>query len=108
MKSDNTYPTHVQADLNNGFDLTDPDNGHQRCQKLSDNKFLYRQDVGPYTHQITVDMNLMSDDEQQEAVDGYYADVEEVKETYGDSYLQIIAECYFENNIGEAMITDIE
>lgn len=48
----------------------------------------------------TIDLDDFDDDSIQEVVKGYgYRDIQEVKEIYGDSANQIIAECLFESRV---------
>ena len=46
----------------------------------------------------TIDVSAMTTDEIQEAISGYYKDLDEVKETYGEDWEQIVAECSFEQS----------
>ena len=93
--NDQNLPSHVMADLNAGFVMTDLDDGFQRCLKSSETVFIYRCDVNDEVHEETIDTDKIDHDE---AICGFYDSVDEVRELYGDSALMIIAECYFENN----------
>ena len=83
----------LQDDLDNGFFITDPDDGYQRCKKLSDTTFHYK------AYQTFDDIICIDDINQEEAIQGYYGSLAEVHRIYGSSANMIIAECYFENSV---------
>ncbi len=89
-------PNYVEEDLLAGFVLTDPDDGHQRCKKISDTVFLYRCEVNGEMHEEEIDVN---DIDADEAICGYYDSVEKLIEDNGvkDANM-LIAECHFEHN----------
>lgn len=90
------------------LDFTDVDN-QQICIKLNEDKFIYSQqtkffydwfrdndiDVKDY-YTDTIDLSILSEKEIRSEISGFYGSIEEVKEIYGDSYKQILAECIFE------------
>lgn len=74
----------------------------QWVKKVSDNRFevvdvvTYIED-GYYVKHIDVDINLLTDKEIQSGLIGFYPSLENVKEIYGDDWMQIVAECIAEN-----------
>ncbi|MFV8385222.1 hypothetical protein ACNO5E_14130 [Vibrio parahaemolyticus] len=89
-------PEHVQRDLNAGYQMTDIDDGFQRCLEVSSTVFEYKCERNGETFEMRVDVSEIDKDE---AVSGFYTDEQEVIAEYGSESNMIIAECYFENNI---------
>jgi hypothetical protein len=87
-------PEHVEKDLNDGFEMTDIDDGFQRCKTLSETTFLFRCDVNDEVFEETIDTDKIN---QEGAISGYYDSVDDVHDQYAESALMIIAECYFEH-----------
>ena len=102
LTTDFEYPAHVTDDLNNGFFMTDIDDGYQRCKKLSDTVYLFRCDVDGEVHEEQIDVTKIN---HEEAICGYYDSVAELVEEMGQTTANmIIAECHFENNCPMAAI----
>lgn len=99
------------------FECTDPDN-LQFCKVQQDGAFTYREwdssvtsflpkleelseemfNNYEYWHSVTLYYEDLTETDIQEAISPYYKSLEEVKELYGDSYKQIVVECFFEQN----------
>ena len=89
----------VERDRAQGFVVTDPDDGWQRCKQISEDTFHFRACylVPVERDVVTVDEFVcLSEIDQEDAVLGYYGSVQEVMEQCGAAADQIIAECYFE------------
>lgn len=85
----------LKNDLDNGFEITDPDDNFQRAKKISDSTFHYKAFTGENLISEIIDIDELDLDE---AVKGYYRDYTEVKESYELYAPQIAAECHFESN----------
>ena len=87
----------------NGWIQTDSD-CYQYCKKLNDNCYWYIElrEVGDFenpfywVYATQMDLEFYTDDEIADYITGYYDDVEQIREIYGDEANQIIAECIFE------------
>lgn len=102
-RKEDCYPMNVQQDINEGWQITDIDDGYQRVKKLSETVFHYRCELDGSTHAEIIDIEEI---DQEDAVSGFYDSVEEVNELYGDSANMIIAECQFEHNcLGVELMT---
>jgi hypothetical protein len=95
-------PQHIQEDLASGFEMTDIDDGFQRCKKVSDTVFVYRCDVDGDVYEEEIDVEKIN---AEEAIDGYYDSVESLVAENGvaDANM-LIAECQFENNCPMKML----
>lgn len=105
----------------NGWFLTDCDCA-QYCRKLSPTKYEFTQIVWlditedtdkeyVVTHDVEELANFSIDD-LEGAIYGYYESLAAMVDAYGkdillDGYLQLIAECAFENECGDNSISDI-
>lgn len=89
-------PKHVQQDLSAGYQMTDIDDGYQRCLEVSSTVFDYKCERNGETVVMRIDV---SEIDKNEAVSGFYADEQEVIDEYGSGSNMVIAECYFENSI---------
>ena len=92
----------VLEDMLDNIDITDQrDDAVQFCFKLSDNVWKYCE----YDYEDrsmmedTIDISKLTDKETEDAIQGFYSSLDEVKRIYGKDSNQIIAECYFENQI---------
>ena len=93
-RMENQLPEHIEQDLVAGFTLTDPDDGFQRCKKISQTKYLFRCDVNGEVFEEEIDTDTI---DKIEAIDGYYDSIAEVSEIYANyNANMIIAECHFE------------
>lgn len=113
----NTF-TKNELDYLEGWNCIDADN-QQYCFIHSENVFTYKEfikfneDEGEFNEipetitkemwedsnlweVATIDYSKLSDDEITDAISGYYDTIDEVKETYGDDWKQIVVECHFE------------
>ena len=87
----------------NGWILTDPD-CYQYGKKLGDRSWWYIElrEVGDFdspfywVYATQIDLEYYTDDEVSDYITGYYDDVEQIREIYGENANQIIAECIFE------------
>lgn len=87
----------------NGWILTDID-CYQYCKKLNDTCYWYIElrEVGDFespfywVYATQIDLEYYTDDEVLDYITGYYDDVEQIREIYGEDANQIIAECIFE------------
>lgn len=87
----------------NGWILTDPD-CCQYGKKLGDGKWWYIElrEVGDFenpfywVYATQIDLEYYTDDEIVDYITGYYDDVMQIREIYGNDANQIIAECIFE------------
>lgn len=101
--------------------LTD-DSCAQYCRKITDTEYefvqlqlmdmLPREDPDYCVTNSTVNVGSMDLDEIETAICGFYDSVRAMVESYGKDmsvtdYCQIIAECAFENEIGDNSISDI-
>ena len=101
--------------------LTD-DSCAQYCRKITDTEYefvqlqlmdmLPREDSDYCVTNSTVNVGSMDLDEIETAICGFYDSVRAMVESYGKDmsvtdYCQIIAECAFENEIGDNSISDI-
>lgn len=101
--------------------LTDPDCA-QYCRKLSPTKYEFTQIVWLDTTEdidkeyvVTHDVEELADyniDELECAVSSYYKSLADMADAYGkymrlEDYLQLIAECAFENESYDISISDI-
>lgn len=89
-----TIPTNVTDDLENGFIMTDEDDGFQRCKKISETVFEYRCELDGDTFELIIDVDSIN---HESAISGYYDSIDDVHSEYGDDANMIIAECYFES-----------
>lgn len=93
--SESLFPAHVVVDLNDGFTITDVDDGFQRV-KVSGSNYTFKSEL----HGDTIEHSFDFDEvDQASAIEGFYDSLEEVKETYQDDAPLIIAECYYEKSI---------
>ena len=98
--------------------LTD-DSCAQYCRKFTDTEYEFVQlqlmDMLPCDYCVTnstVNVGSMDLDEIETAICSFYDSVRAMVESYGNDmsvadYCQIIAECAFENEIGDNSISDI-
>ncbi|MGR5347451.1 hypothetical protein [Vibrio mediterranei] len=91
-----TLPHNVQQDLDSGFIMTDEDDGFQRCKRISETAFIYKCNTTSGIVESKIDTTEIN---ASEAINGYYSNLEEVSELYGDDANMIIAECHFESNL---------
>ncbi len=85
--------------LEEPWTCTDPDTGQYcRIRTLPDGhrEYDYEEMRDGVKITDTIDVSLMTPKEIQEAISGYYKDLDEVKQIYGDDWEQIVAECEFE------------
>jgi hypothetical protein len=92
-------PPHVQKDIDSGYVITDLDDGWQRMKQLSSSTFQYRCELDGKTVEEIIDVDQMETTEHEEALEGFYGSVNQVKEIYGKDANQIIAECHFEYHL---------
>lgn len=52
---------------------------------------------GYYVKHVKVDFDSLTDEEIQSGICGFYHSLDNVKEIYGDCWMQIVAECIAEN-----------
>lgn len=112
----NNLPKDVQADIDNGFLITDVDDRYQRAKQVNPTTWLYRSgtDDQNFLCRLTVDeresietpisaeidVNSLSKDEVDEAICGYYESVEAMHNEFAaDEVTMLIAECHFESEI---------
>jgi hypothetical protein len=93
--SDFVLPQNVKVDVDNGFFVTDADDGWQRCKRISDTVFVFKCDVNGLTVEEEIDIDNI---DKEDAISGFYDSVSEVEDIYGDDANMIIAECEFENS----------
>jgi hypothetical protein len=92
----------VLEDMLNNISITDQrEDAVQFCFQLSDNVWKYCEYnyVDRSLIEDTIDISKLSNKDKEEAIQGFYSSLDEVNEIYGKDYNQIIAECYFENQI---------
>lgn len=87
-------PEHIALDLQNGFVMTDVDDGFQRVKVVNDTTFIYRSELSGDTFELTIDVD---DIDKDMAISGYYDSVKQVSEHYGEDANMIIAECFYEH-----------
>lgn len=88
-------PEAVADDVEHGYVITDEDDGWQRCLVVNETTFIYKCTRNGQAYEIEIDVD---DIDHSEALSGFY-DEETAKGELGDSYNQIVAECYFENEL---------
>lgn len=106
-----------------GWTCTDPDT-FQYCQQLSDTSFRYKEfnrvryvddysqirkngagyndmfDTGKYWIEEDIVFECLTENEIKNAISGYHDSLDELKEQYGDDWVQIVCECVFEYTNG--------
>jgi hypothetical protein len=96
-----TYPSNVISDINDGFEITDEDDGFQRVKIISDTVFIYKCEFDGETIEMEIDVEKDCDN-QEEIIESYYGSLASFKEEFKDdlpSMNMIIAECYFEQSL---------
>lgn len=116
--STNNLPRDVQEDISSGFVLTDVDDRYQRANQINESTWTYRSgtDDQHFLSQLTlaerqpietvisedIDINQLSDDEIDDAIQGYYDSLDAMKSEFNpDEVTMLIAECYFESEIDD-------
>jgi hypothetical protein len=99
--SNQTLPSDVQTDLENGFIVTDIDDLFQRCKTLSPTSFHYKSGTEKDNNVDDEVINVanLSDQEKEDAISAYYGTIAELSEKmdgHEESINMIVAECYFE------------
>ena len=79
---------------------TDPDN-HQYGRQIGDTIFEFKE-KDPMGHwpEMVIDLKSYTETQQEHFVSGYYTNLQEVFDEYGDFADWIIAECIFEQKSG--------
>jgi hypothetical protein len=90
----NKYPENVQNDVNNGFEVTDEDDGYQRVKKISETVFEFKCDDDGDEFEEVIDVEKI---DKLKAISGRYDSLEEIEAEYGVNTNLVIAECEFEN-----------
>jgi hypothetical protein len=92
----------VLEDMFDNICITDQrEDAVQFCFQLSDNVWKYCEYnyIDRSLTEDTIDISKLSNKDKEEAIQGFYSSLNEVNEIYGKDSNQIIAECYFENQI---------
>ncbi|MFT6906991.1 MAG: hypothetical protein ACJAS1_003665 [Oleiphilaceae bacterium] len=93
------YPANVQADLDNGFRITDTDDGFWRAKTHSKTAFQFRVEHDGITYDEMIDLREIDAEDKLEAVSPFYNSMKELRSEHGINANFKIAECYFEYNL---------
>lgn len=97
-------PANVANDLDNGFQMTDIDDGFQRVRTISKSEFEYRCEFMGNSIEMTIDVNTDIGDEVENIIAPYYGSIDEFNRAFEGDDLgrnMIIAECFFEQSLIE-------
>lgn len=92
----------VLEDMLNNISITDQrDDAVQFCFQLSDNiwKYCEYNYLDRSLTEDTIDVSKLTNKDKEVAIQGFYSSLDEVERIYGKNSNQIIAECYFENQM---------